>query len=106
MKLDDLHTTMAEQEATISALRLEVNKKNEQLGFITDEKVHLKPIRQSLCLIGKINLLSKDLQKDAQKLAQPVQYYPWLSDFNNGKESLAQNRYPWLECAGGGTGSS
>lgn len=52
MKLDDLHTTMAEQEATISALRLEVNKKNEQLGFITDEKVHLKPIRQSLCLIG------------------------------------------------------
>lgn len=52
VKLDDLHTTMAEQEATISALRLEVNKKNEQLGFITDEKVHLKPIRQSLCLIG------------------------------------------------------
>jgi predicted nucleic acid-binding Zn-ribbon protein len=38
-KLDDLQTSMAEQETTIEVLRAELNKKHEQLGFITDEKV-------------------------------------------------------------------
>ena len=38
-KLDELQTSMAEQEANIGVLRAELNKKHEQLGFITDEKV-------------------------------------------------------------------
>ena len=38
-KLDGLQTTMAEQESTIEVLRAELNKKHEQLGFVTDEKV-------------------------------------------------------------------
>ncbi|KAG0566570.1 hypothetical protein KC19_7G073400 [Ceratodon purpureus] len=37
-KLDELQTSMAEQEANIGVLRAELNKKHEQLGFITDEK--------------------------------------------------------------------
>lgn len=38
-KLNELQITMGEQEATIVTLRVEVSKKNEQLTFVTDEKV-------------------------------------------------------------------
>lgn len=38
-KLDDLESAMVDHETTVEALRAELSKKNEQLGFITDEKV-------------------------------------------------------------------
>ena len=50
-KLDDLQTTMAEQETTIEVLRAELNNKHEQLGFIADEKVTNNAILQRLFVV-------------------------------------------------------